>query len=55
MTTGQSQHSASLYFEDGERHLKLMHCLPDFGMFTNLILQTLQQAVSAGDVLCRLL
>src|SRR6476646_10876376 len=55
MPIRRSQHSASLYFEDSERHLQLMHRLADFGMFTNLILQTLQQAVSASDVLCRLL
>lgn len=44
------QHSAGLNFKDRERLLQLMNCLPDFGMFRNLALQSLQQSVSFGHM-----
>ncbi len=36
------QHSAGLHFEDRQRFLKLVNGLPDFGMFSDLALQSLE-------------
>ena len=48
-----SKHSACLHLEDGKCRLEFMYGLSDFGMFTNLVLQSPQQMISSRHMLCR--
>ena len=52
--TGWLEHAACFDFEDGECHLQLVDCLPNFRMLTEFVLKDLQQAVSSGDMFYRL-
>lgn len=54
MKFGNLQHSAGFNFEDGEGHLQLVDCLPNFRMLTQFVLEDLQQAMSSGDMFYRL-
>ena len=48
------EHSTCFDFEDGEGHLQLVDCLPNFRMLANFVLENFQQAVGSGDMFCRL-
>ena len=48
------KHSARLNLEDRECHLQFVNRLSNFWMFTNPVLQNLQQPMGPGDMVCRL-
>jgi hypothetical protein len=48
------KHSARLHLEDRECHFQFVNRLSNFWMFTNPVLQNLQQLMGSRDMVCRL-
>lgn len=52
---GLSKHAARLHAQDGQGHLQLVDGLPQFGVFPDLFLQSLQQSMSPRQMFGSLL